>query len=99
MNYVRRISAGRNGNGDVAGARQRLNLPREHLLESMVIRNGRDGGKALGQRKRGQRGAVKREPSHEFRGDVLGIIRAAAIPKQQHFIAPAESLNQRLRDS
>ncbi len=89
------IAAGGNGDSDVAGAAEGLDLARKDPAEAVIIGNGGDGGKICGQGERGKGGPIKGEAADEFRGDVLGVRSAAAIPEEENFVALLERIDQR----
>ena len=94
MKNVGGISAGGNGNGNVAGAAKSFDLAGKDAAEAVVIGDGGDGGKICGQGKRGKSGAIKGEAADEFRGDVLGVRGAAAISEEENFVAALERTDQ-----
>ena len=49
MKHIGRIAAGGDGDGDIAGAAEGLNLAGKDALEPMIIGDGGDGGKICGQ--------------------------------------------------
>ena len=78
--------------GDEPGSLPRLDMgrgPRGGLADHGVIVFAR------GEGERGESGAIKGEAANEFRGDVLGVHGAAAIPEEENLVAALEGMDQR----
>ena len=91
---VGRIAAGGDGDGDVPWATEGFDLAGEDAAETVIIGDGRDGGRICGEGERGESGAIKGEAANEFRGDVLGVHGAAAIPEEENLVAALEGMDQ-----
>jgi len=91
---VGRIATGGNGDGNVAGAAEGLDLARKDAAEAVIIGDGGDGGKICGEGERGKSGAIKGEAANEFRSDVLGVRGTAAVTEEENLVAALEGMDQ-----
>ena len=84
--YVGRIAAGGDADGDVAGARVGFKLTGEDLVKAMIIGNRGDAGGVYGEGERWQSGAVKSEAADQFGGNMLSVGGAATVAEEENFI-------------
>ncbi len=81
--HVVRVAARGETNDDVAGLDERVDLPFEHPLESVVIPHGREHTGVRCQRYGGQRCSLIQEPPDELGSDMLRGCRAPAVSEQE----------------
>jgi len=94
---VPRTPARTDADGDVALAPQRPNLACEHLLESVVVGDSRQGRTIRGERDRRQCLAIPCKAADKLRSHVLRIGCATPIPEQQELVAGRKRLVYELR--
>ena len=95
---IRRTARGGQRQQHVAAAAETFDLPREHLLEPVVIRYRRQRRSVGGQRDRRVGRPVLLVAADDFGGDMLGVGGAAAIADDQEFSVRAQRRNDDFRD-
>ena len=80
------------------GLAERLDLPREHAIEPVVVADRRQRARVRRQRERRPRLAFLLVAADQLRGEVLRVRRAAAVAEHQHRAAPAFNAAQQPRD-
>ena len=76
-----------------------FDLPREHALVAVVVRDRRDRRGVHRERFRGQPAPLAQKAPAEFRREMLRVGRTAAVSHPQHLASGAESGRQRARDA
>ncbi len=96
---ISRLAACSQGDQQVARLTQSLNLSRKHVLKAEIIADRCQVGAVRCEGDGWQRDTVAAEPAYEFRGDMLGVTRAAAIAAKQELVSGEECGHHRLGDS
>ena len=92
--HVRGITAGADGDGDVAFGAEGLDLTAEDIVVVTVVRYARQDRRIRRQRHAGERGPIITEPVHELRGEMLRIGRTSPVAENEHFL----TCSQRFRE-
>ncbi len=87
---VRRTPRGRQRQQHVTALAESLDLPREHLFETIIVGDGCQHRGVGGQRDRGAGGPVLFIAADDLGGDMLCIGGAAAIADDQELVARAQ---------
>ena len=95
---VRRFAGRGQRQQHVAALAQALDLPREHLLETVVVGDRGQRRGVGGQRNRRITGTILLVAADDFGGDVLGVGGAAAIADDQQLVAGTQRRDDRRRD-
>jgi hypothetical protein len=82
---VQTPTGGGYADGDIPRPPKRLNLTLEHRVEAQIICARRQGRRIRRQGDRGNRLSIRLVTNQQFRGDVLSVRRAAAVPKEKQF--------------
>ena len=88
---VGRLAGGGDADGEVAAPADRLDLPREKLLEAEIVADRGERRRVGGQRDRGDRRAVLDVADGQLGREVLRIGGAAAIAEEQDLAAALEA--------
>ena len=95
---IRRFAGGGQRHQHVAALAEPFDLPREHLLETVIVGDRGQRRGVGGQRKRRVTGPVLLVAADDFGGDVLGVGGAAAIADDQQLVAGTQCRDDRRRD-
>ncbi len=83
---ARRIAAGAERHQHVAGQTQRPHLLGEHMVETVIVRHGGEGGGVGGEGDGGQFGALALEAADQFRGQMLTVGGRSAVAADQNLV-------------
>src|SRR5215813_8059670 len=85
--YIWRIPAGRDADCYVACLSEGFNLPRENVLETVIVRDGGQARSIRVERNCGQRRTLHPEAAYQISGKMLGVRSTSSIPEKQDFVA------------
>jgi hypothetical protein len=91
------MPAGADGDQDILGGRQALDLTGEQLVNAVVIADSRQHGGVGGKGEGGIRPPFTLKPSDKLGRDMLSICGTAAVATEQEFLASLDRSDDHLR--
>jgi hypothetical protein len=93
---VWRVSAGADGEGNVVASPNSVDLAGEDIVKGIIVAHGGQDRRIGCESPTGEAGTLTQKPSAEFRGQVLGVGGAAAVPEEQDLVSGTQALGHSL---